>query len=208
MSSPDLADLVSIWGAPGECGLRTEFEHKFKLCSDSVQTLFKVCSNNVKIQTLFILCSNSVVKVHTLFNFCSNFFKLVHWLFKTNKLKWAPFKLSSNLFFKFKLCSNSVQESNFVQTMEKAYEFISSLHCSKLSQRKGHPVGDIYSQSYIVLYMEGNRSLGTRISVTQPRASSQNFITWNYTGWPIMSWTWVGMTDLVNSPSWCAILPW
>ena len=50
---------------------RTIFEQKFIMCSNFVLLLFKLCSNNVQIQTLFTLCSSFWGKIWTLFPFCS-----------------------------------------------------------------------------------------------------------------------------------------
>ena len=70
--------------------------------SNFVQTLFKLCSNNVKIQTLFVLCSNSVVKVQWLFKL----FRTCSLIVQNKKIKMRSIQTcSSNLFFKFKLCS-------------------------------------------------------------------------------------------------------
>ena len=111
------------------------FEHKiqtlFKLCSNSVHSMFKQCSNsnivhtlfkfNEKIQTLFIVCSNSLPKIQTLFIVYSGprplkklYSYFIQTLFILQNLK---FILSSNSFEKFKLCSNFIQNSNFVQTL-------------------------------------------------------------------------------------------
>ena len=121
-------------GAPGECGLEQCLNTKFKLCSNSVHTLFIVCSNNVQIQTLFIQCSNSMPKIQTLFIHCSNSLPKIQTLFivcsgprplkmlysyfiQTLFILWnLKFVLCSNSFEKFKLCSNFIQNSNFVQT--------------------------------------------------------------------------------------------
>ena len=115
--------IMSLWrliGAPGECGHEQCLNTKFKLCSNSVQTMFIVCSNNVQIQTLFIHCSNSLPKIQTLFIVCSGprplkmlYSYFIQTLFILQSLK---FILSSNSFEKFKLCSNFIQNSNFVQT--------------------------------------------------------------------------------------------
>ena len=109
------------FGAPGECGHEQCLNTKFKLCSNSVQTLFIVCSNNVQIQTLFIHCSNSLPKIQTLFIVYSGprplkmlYSYFIQTLFILRNLK---FILSSNSFEKFKLCSNFIQNSNFVQTL-------------------------------------------------------------------------------------------
>ena len=91
--------------------------------SNFVQTLFKVCSKYVQIQTLFILCSNSVVKVHTLFIECSNSVVKVHTLFNlcshlfidcSNLISWnvPHFQLVQSM---FKLCSKFNLYSNYVQ---------------------------------------------------------------------------------------------
>ena len=109
--------------------------------SNFVQTLFKLCSNNVKIQTLFVLCSNSVVKVQWLFKL----FQTCSLIVQNKKIKMRSIQTcSSNLFFKFKLCSNYVQKSKFclnsVQcgVFGKDFKLLSVL-CSNIVQSKLKP---------------------------------------------------------------------
>ena len=130
---------------------RTKFEHEihdlFKLCLNSVQTLFKQCSNSNFVHTLFIHCSNSFIKIQILFIVCSIFVLPFSWSDLEGKLcsqfvqvhgsQRCPihivFKLCSSHNFKFILCSNQWAQtklehkiydlfilcSNCVQTMFK-----------------------------------------------------------------------------------------
>ena len=72
--------------------------------------MFKQCSNNVKIQTLFIQCSNSFIKIQILFIVCSQVVQVQG----SQKCQiQIIFKRCSSYHFKFILCSNSVQNENF-----------------------------------------------------------------------------------------------
>ena len=127
-------DTSTFWGvgAPGECGPEQSLNIKFMICSNSVQTLFKQCSNNVQIQTLFIHCSNSFIKIQTLFKVCSIFVLPFSWSDLEGKLCsqivevqgsqkchiHIVFKLCSSYNFKFILCSNFVQTLFNVEWIE------------------------------------------------------------------------------------------
>ena len=99
-------------GAPGECGPEQSLNIKFMNCSNSVQTLFKQCSNNVQIQTLFIHCSNSFIKIQTLFKVCSIFVLPFSWSDLEGKLCSQFVQVQGSqkchIHIVFKLCSSSV----------------------------------------------------------------------------------------------------
>ena len=111
-----------------------------------IQSLFKQCSNNVQIQTLFIFCSNQSVKIQISFIVCScpkvqrssgrisnsysvqiilknsNYVQVLFIIQTLFKLQFIQMHLQNilgqNFFHKFKLCSNFVSNSYFVQTLQ------------------------------------------------------------------------------------------
>ena len=70
--------------------------YKFKLCSNSVQSLFKLCSNSNFVHTMFNISGKSSYSVLSLFSF-------VHGLFKSNKLKCVLLPSCSNFVQTFSL---------------------------------------------------------------------------------------------------------
>ena len=113
---------------------------KFMICSNSVQTPFKQCSNKVQIQTLFIHCSNSFIKIQTLFIVCSIFVLPFSWSDLEGKLCsqfvqvqgsqkchiLIVFKLCSSYNFKFIPCSNFVQtlfNGQWIELLQKSNSY-------------------------------------------------------------------------------------